>query len=1351
MKNIFTTLLFIFAFSYLNAQYSGSYTVGGTNPIFSTIAIAFDSLKAKGLAGPVKLFLRDGIYNEQVYLSGYFPNSSLTNTVTITSESGDSAAVLWTFKSNSSKNYNCYLNGSKYITFEKISLAAEDSVYSRIFYLNAGNTIKINNCVLTGKLTKTTNSASRLITTSSSTSLDLHNCKLIGADEGINSLSNPKITITNCSFIDQNSTAINVNNPTIGIISGNIIKSTWSTDFEGMGLFSCNDSLVVSNNHIMAEKYNNAIEFWTCVGSTQQPLYIINNYIKIKGSGTFGAAAFYLRNTENVIFANNTVVVYGSSNNTCLSTPFEGNRGIRIYNNNFCHLANGYLMDITELNDIDDCDFNNFFGSNSSRFIEIQEAGLRNLAQWQDFTGFDKNSINQNPLFLNDSTYKFTNTALSNAGEQLSYVNTDIEGDIRTSTPDIGADEWTGYSVNVEVTEISGQTGCGGSNNIYVTIGNKGNTPVTSLSLNWKVDNIAQTPLNWTGNLPVGSKGELLNLGSYAWQPATTYSIEVVSSLPNGVSDEYQLNDTLRTNYSPALSGTYTIGGISPDYITITQAVTALNNNGICGPVIFNIRDGVYNQRMALSSIKGTSGENTITFRSESGDSSKVTIAYSSSSSSLNYTIQIDNCNNIIFEDLTIKADGASYGRIVYFASLNYNIVFNRCQLIARSAAAITSSSYKYLVYISQTFHSAFRNSSFINGTTGLYINGAFESIIENCKFFNQYEQGMFLRWFTNGKVLKNQITSNTDNLSYRGLYVEYSYPLAVEYNSIGIGNGIRGIEMRYCNAPNADNLLKINNNTIALGGTSGTCYAVELYYSDFVSMNHNSVNLYREGSDNRCLSLDTYSAYLSLYNNILSNPGGGLVIATASLNGISKSDFNNFYTSGAQLGIFNGVQQPALADWQYTSKRDSNSFSLNPLFYSDTDLHACENTLKDKGKPISGITLDMDEEIRSQISPSIGADEFGFKDVIADTIRACQTVSVDAGNTDYSVLWSTGSSDRVITISPEGTFWVDYTNICGTQRDTFILISTGPTTYFNFDICEGDSIAVGGIYHSTAGNFSDTLTSVTGCDSIVKTTITVKPRPIINLSISICSGDSLFLQKSYRKTSGIYYDTLQTSAGCDSLIVNSLTVNNKYIVTTDESICSGDSIFLQGAYQKTAGTFTDSLITILGCDSIIITNLTLISIDATLQLINDTLFAVANGTYEWLDCDNSFSVIPGEIQAYFHPASSGNYALRITQNNCTSISDCYLVTITSLYDVAFKNSIKVYPNPASDKVNIELNRYYSNVIIVVKGITGMEYSNSECNNVKDIQVSLPGLQGMYFIEIKTDEGVSTIIKVVRD
>ena len=65
---------------------------------------------------------------------------------------------------------------------------------------------------------------------------------------------------------------------------------------------------------------------------------------------------------------------------------------------------------------------------------------------------------------------------------------------------------------------------------------------------------------------------------------------------------------------------------------------------------------------------------------------------------------------------------------------------------------------------------------------------------------------------------------------------------------------------------------------------------------------------------------------------------------------------------------------------------------------------------------------------------------------------------------------------------------------------------------------------------------------SATPCD----TTITSQ--------VTLCQGDSTLFQGNYYNSAGMYYDSLQTPAGCDSILVLDLTVNPIFVTNLNPS-----------------------------------------------------------------------------------------------------------------------------------------------------------------------------------------------------
>lgn len=159
----------------------------------------------------------------------------------------------------------------------------------------------------------------------------------------------------------------------------------------------------------------------------------------------------------------------------------------------------------------------------------------------------------------------------------------------------------------------------------------------------------------------------------------------------------------------------------------------------------------------------------------------------------------------------------------------------------------------------------------------------------------------------------------------------------------------------------------------------------------------------------------------------------------------------------------------------------------------------------------------------------------------------------------------------------------VTLTNKYGCDSIVFTnTIATPIRQTVNVSVCKG-----------TVGTDIDTLTTADGCDSIVTVITTLKPKYTTNNPQAVCDGYSYSINNHTYNLSGTYYDTLVSSVGCDSIIVTQLTVNPKYNVTIDTTINEGSS-FTVGVHTYTVtGTYKDTLPSIHGCDSIITTNLT--------------------------------------------------------------------------------------------------------------------------------------------------------------
>jgi len=145
-----------------------------------------------------------------------------------------------------------------------------------------------------------------------------------------------------------------------------------------------------------------------------------------------------------------------------------------------------------------------------------------------------------------------------------------------------------------------------------------------------------------------------------------------------------------------------------------------------------------------------------------------------------------------------------------------------------------------------------------------------------------------------------------------------------------------------------------------------------------------------------------------------------------------------------------------------------------------------------------------------------------------------------------------------------------------------------------NYSICNGDSIVVGNSVYNTTGLYTDSLNSSLGCDSLVFTSLIVNPNIAFTNNQTICIGETYTINGNIYDTTGTYVDSLQTIAGCDSIITTNLTILSISAGSSinNQTICIGDSIMLGTSTYFMTGTYYDTLISINSCDSIVTTNL---------------------------------------------------------------------------------------------------------------------------------------------------------------
>ena len=169
-------------------------------------------------------------------------------------------------------------------------------------------------------------------------------------------------------------------------------------------------------------------------------------------------------------------------------------------------------------------------------------------------------------------------------------------------------------------------------------------------------------------------------------------------------------------------------------------------------------------------------------------------------------------------------------------------------------------------------------------------------------------------------------------------------------------------------------------------------------------------------------------------------------------------------------------------------------------------------------------------------------------------------------------------------------------TNGCDSIREYTLLVNPTYSYTETMTLCADETpYSWHGQSLTTSGVYTDSLLTVAGCDSIYTLTLTVNPTYSYTETMTLCADETPYSWHGQSlSASGVYTDSLQTLSGCDSVYTLTLTVNPTYSFSETANVCSYDLPYTwHGQSLTTTGTYYDSLQTVNGCDSVYALTLT--------------------------------------------------------------------------------------------------------------------------------------------------------------
>lgn len=193
------------------------------------------------------------------------------------------------------------------------------------------------------------------------------------------------------------------------------------------------------------------------------------------------------------------------------------------------------------------------------------------------------------------------------------------------------------------------------------------------------------------------------------------------------------------------------------------------------------------------------------------------------------------------------------------------------------------------------------------------------------------------------------------------------------------------------------------------------------------------------------------------------------------------------------------------------------------------------------------------------------------------DSIRLCES--------DLPLIWHNQM------IYETGTYYDSLQTVMGYDSVyTMKVLQIMPSYYGeqNIDLCAGSSaFYYRGKPYSTPGVFYDTIPSISGCDSVFRITVRVQPTYEIYDTVHISDKETYTFDGRILDVPGPYVAYKKTAAGCDSILHLQLYVHPSYLFSSEEEICDNETFTWRGHQLKEEGYYYDSLLTTQGYDSV--------------------------------------------------------------------------------------------------------------------------------------------------------------------
>lgn len=427
---LIATLLYSFTNLYSQCL-SGTFTIGGSNPNYINIQNAVSDLNTKGVCGPVVFNIRPAEYRGKIYLKK-IEGASATNTVTFQSETQNNQDVVLTDSTlTSDSGYVVCLKKADYVILNQLTIQPWSKTLSIAVQLDSSSNCKILNSRFIG-LSKDFPGYNPYINAYACNFSSFENNSFESNSMGVNIYKGSSNLIKNNTFINQHSYAVQTQTDDQSQIVNNKIFSN-STSLYYYGIYSYySTNILIASNKI--ESYTGGMFLRYCTNTNGGTGIIRNNMIAI--GSTIATYGLIIYNSVSQQIVNNSIHLYDPNQ--------EGNP-LYLWQNSYLSITNNAL--ITEGTGI----AYKWTTRDSTKIVDYNACYSRGLLYPLPLAQIPTENIHSlavKPIFVsNTDLHIASGRVLYQKGLSNPFVTDDVDGNMRGTSPTIGADEYS-YTQN---------------------------------------------------------------------------------------------------------------------------------------------------------------------------------------------------------------------------------------------------------------------------------------------------------------------------------------------------------------------------------------------------------------------------------------------------------------------------------------------------------------------------------------------------------------------------------------------------------------------------------------------------------------------------------------------------------------------------------------------------------------------------------------------------------------------------------------------------------------------------------------------------------------------------------------